>query len=84
MSLAFNEVHGVVLWGSEASAQSVLFLKIRSPTNVPTLEEDGGEIVEVRVVSDFEALSTEMAHWTASNNVRDVFHSRGVHLDCLF
>ena len=88
-----------MLWGSKTSAQSVPFLQIRSPTNVPTphdvemhlgtssacnvgstcthrydLDEDGGEIVEVRVVSDFEALSTEMAHWSASNNVRDVFH----------
>jgi hypothetical protein len=36
------------------------------------LDEDGGEVLEVRVVESVEALVTQMAQWTASGNVRDL------------
>ena len=39
------------------------------------LEEDGGEVVEVRVASCAQTLSLVMAHWAASGNVRDIFSS---------
>ena len=111
MSLSFNEEHGVVLWGSEASALDVPLVHTESPTGHPRntqlvgelgfedkeaghdfinltaagmrshacthrydLDEDGGEIVEVRSTQPgAQALSLVMAHWAASGNVRDVF-----------
>jgi len=117
MSLSFNEEHGVVLWGSEASALNVPFMHAESLTGHRTqligelgfddkeagshlageerkhdfpgagmlshmcthrydLDEDGGEIVEVRSTQPgTQALSLVMAHWAASGNVRDVFSS---------
>ncbi len=39
------------------------------------LDEDGGEVVEVRVASCAQTLSLVMAHWSASGNVRDIFSS---------
>jgi hypothetical protein len=119
MSLSFNEAHGVVLWGSEASALNVPFAHgdVESPTGQPgsiqlvgfedseaaqpasgekkhgsvlpkgassrshscthryDLDEDGGEVVEVRVASCAATLSMAMAHWAASGNVRDIFSS---------
>lgn len=116
MSAAFNSEHGVVLWGSEASAQAVPFCRntikpnganvsIDTPdvevgfngvvdtsgapvhsnamprdnggeatcTHRYDLDEDGGEIMEIRVVSNLEGLRLEMAQWTASPDLSKVF-----------
>mmetsp|Transcript_84638 Transcript_84638/g.137201 ORF Transcript_84638/g.137201 Transcript_84638/m.137201 type:complete len:1524 (+) Transcript_84638:3-4574(+) len=101
MSLAFNEIHGVVLWGSEVSAQSVPFVKkglqgtltrgvthgasdlesssVADPASIEQLcthrhdlDENGGEVVEVRVQNTV-TIAKEMEQWVASGNVRDVF-----------
>ena len=114
MSAAFNSEHGVVLWGSEASAQAVPFCRntikpngtnvsIDTPdvevgfsgvvntsgapvhsrsrdngaeatcTHRYDLDEDGGEIMEVRVVSNLENFRLEMAQWTSSPDLSKVF-----------
>jgi hypothetical protein len=102
MSLSFNEEHGVILWGSEASALSVPFTDARTSKNrkgsqgpCPNtleaglreglgmdrhtcthrhdLDEDGGEVVEVRVVSNPDTLALQMALWTASGCIHDIF-----------
>lgn len=105
MSAAFNSEHGVVLWGSEASAQAVPFCRnaaasdasLETPdvevgfngavdgsgargirggatcTHRYDLDEDAGEIMEVRVVSSHEILRLEMAQWTASSDMYRVF-----------
>jgi len=99
MSLSFNEVHGVILWGSESSALSVAFQSAKSTmpgksfqvpcpdvetgpgegisrntcTHRHDLDEDGGEVVEVRVAGNLETLALRMALWTASGSVRDIF-----------
>jgi hypothetical protein len=112
MSASFNQEHGVVLWGSEASAQAVPFVgdaadKPQNPTAANRdaeadvgfavtsgaargqtngrvdgevtcthrydLDEDGGEIMEIRVVSDEQALRVQMDQWAACPGALEVF-----------
>lgn len=64
-------------------------MRSHSCTHRYDLDEDGGEIVEVRSTQPgTQALSLAMAHWTASGNVREIFSSSigdlGGYLHALF
>ena len=119
MSASFNQKHGIVLWGSEASAQAVPFVgdaadRSQNPTAASItrdaeadvgfvgasgaavqqtngsdgcevtcthrydFDEDGGEIMEIRVVSDEQDLRVQMHQWTAYAGALEVF---GCNLD---